>query len=189
MTEEWRSIPGYEGIYEASSLGRIRTAKGKQTWSSRSNCWRTWEQRIIKQKVRKAKNRNRYDARVILYKDGIEKTFLVARLVASAFYGSHDDLTVNHIDGNSLNNEASNLEWVTMNENIKLANDTGLMDWCKTPIKIENTETGVIKSFRSMREASEYLGKFKGYISQKIKRGQDLSPPYRLLDVGLTGGG
>lgn len=182
MTEEWRQIPGYEGIYEASSLGRIRTADGKQTWSTRFNCWRVWKQRILKQKISQPKGRTRKDARVTLYKDGKQHTCLVSRLVAMAFHGvSADGMTVNHIDGNSLNNNADNLEWVTKLENSRLGNEIGLMDWCKKPVSILNEDTEEIFSFDSMAEASRYLNKFKGYVYQKIKRNQQLSHPFKLL--------
>ena len=96
-TVVWKEIPGYEGIYEASSSGEIRTSVGKTTWSSRFNCPRVWKQRILKQKIYQAKGRTRSDARVTLYKDGKPKDFLVARLVAETFLGTPENkMTVNH---------------------------------------------------------------------------------------------
>lgn len=187
--EERRPIPGYEGIYEASSLGRIRTSEGKKTWSTRFNCWRIWNQRILKPKVQTPAGRTRSDERVTLYKNGKQQTCLVARLVAMAFYGEHDRLTVNHIDGNSMNNRADNLEWVTSVENTRLGNEAGLMDWCKKSVDILNEETGVVLSFDSMSDASKFLGKFKGYIYQKVKRNQQLNPPFKLINISQRGGG
>ena len=54
------------------------------------------------------------------------------------------------------------------------------MDWCKKSVSIFNEETGETILFDSMSDASTYLGKFKGYIYQKIKRNQQLNPPFRL---------
>lgn len=70
-SEEWKDIPGYEGLYQASTLGRIRTCEGKTTSSARFEK-RVWKQRIMKQKLNKNR-KGRIDARVCLWKDGKEK--------------------------------------------------------------------------------------------------------------------
>nr|DAL08116.1 MAG TPA: homing endonuclease [Caudoviricetes sp.] len=121
MQEQWKDIPGYEGLYEASNTGEIRTKLGKTTSSARSSK-RVWKQRILKQKHQKRIRcaAGYTDARVTLWKDGEEKTMLVSRLVAMAWIpGYSKNLTVNHIDGNPMNNNASNLEWCTRAENIR----------------------------------------------------------------------
>jgi len=115
--EVWKPIPNYEGLYEASSIGRIRTAEGKTTHTA----WhgnRVWKQRVLKQKWCTGR-RGRLDARVDLWKDGKPKTHLVSRLVCAAFHGDRPDMTVDHIDCNPANNCADNLEWVTLAENIR----------------------------------------------------------------------
>ncbi len=123
--EGWRDIPGYETLYQASKLGEIRTCEGKTTSSARF-AKRVWKQRVLKQKH----STNRYgrsDARVSLWKDGKEKTWLVARLVAMTWCeGYKEGLTVNHINGNTIDNRAENLEWITRSENIRHAFNTGL---------------------------------------------------------------
>lgn len=184
-TVVWKEIPGYEGIYEASSSGEIRTSVGKTTWSSRFNCPRVWKQRILKQKIYQAKGRTRSDARVTLYKDGKPKDFLVARLVAETFLGTPENkMTVNHKDGNSLNNDISNLEWITGKENSEHGNLIGKMDFCKKRLSLLNVESGEIFTFKSMSDASKFLGMFKGYVSQIIKRGKELPYPYVFYEVG-----
>jgi hypothetical protein len=88
----------------------------------------------------------------------------------------------NHIDGNKLNNNLSNLEWVTRKQNIHHAIQNGLHDngkaWRKAGnlkratdcmIKVLDKETGIF--YDSMRECSKALGFNNGYISLKIKRG------------------
>lgn len=169
--EIWKDIPGYESLYEVSSLGRVRSSLGKTTSSSRFP-HRVWKQRILKQKVHvKGKRR---DARVCLWKNGQEKTFLVSRLVASAFLGAREGMTVNHIDGNSENNCIENLEWMTIQENLKHAFDTGLCDgFCRKTV-LKNTKSGEEKVFRSSGEACKWLGRNHGYIYTCVKRGKKI---------------
>ena len=102
MQERWKSVQGYEGLYEVSDLGRVRSLKRATT-------------RGI---VLKLKESKRGYVVVCLCKGNKRSTISVHRLVASAFipnpYGKRE---VNHIDGNRSNNNASNLEWVTRSEN------------------------------------------------------------------------
>jgi hypothetical protein len=124
--EQWKDIPGYEGLYQASTDGRIRTAEGKTTASARFP-HRVWKQRIMKLKYQTRKSGRSKDARVCLWKDGKEKTFLVSRLVALAWCdGYADGLTVNHKDGDPMNNHPDNLEWISLADNIRHGFRTGL---------------------------------------------------------------
>ena len=177
----WKDIPGYEGIYEASTSGEIRTVFGKTTWSSRFNCERVWQQRILKQKVSQPKGRSRSDARVTLYKDGKPKTCLVSRLIAATFLGDHQDLTVNHKDGNPLNNDVSNLEWLTKLENTQHACENGLCDIHKKPVSLRNVETKEVYDFSSLKEASLFLGKSVGYVSDAIIKDRTIAYPYEIV--------
>lgn len=125
MEEEWKDIPGYEGLYQASTLGQIRTCEGKVTRSARFPR-RVWKQRIMKQKCC-ANKHGRSDYRVELWKDGQHHTFLVSRLVASTWCdGYKEGFTVNHINGNPLDNRAENLEWLSHGDNIRHGFANGL---------------------------------------------------------------
>lgn len=86
MEELWKDIPGYEGLYQASNFGRIRSAPGKTTSSARYKV-RVWKTRIIKPKTeRRCRNsKGKMDERVELWKNGTHKTMLVSRLVAMAW--------------------------------------------------------------------------------------------------------
>ena len=114
---------------------------------------------------------DKYDARVILWKDGKEKTFLVSRLVAMSFINNPYNLPqVNHIDGEPTNNNVKNLEWCTEEYNVNHAFDNKLV---KTAIKVKliNKNTGEEKIFNSMSKASQFMNKNVGYINCQLKRG------------------
>lgn len=164
--EVWKDVVGYNGIYEVSDDGRVRTCEGKTTYTQRHGV-RHWKQRILKQKVDKYKNH-----RVTLWQDGKPKDFLVHRLVADAFLGiPAEKLTVNHIDGNRENNKAENLEWLSLEENIREGFKTGLYPQRKIVLK---DETGKEFEFRSMSECGRALGFSNGYISECIRSGRNI---------------
>ena len=164
--EEWKDIPGYEGIYQASNMGRIRSAEGKVTSNARYQV-RRWKSRILKPKC---PHKGRSDERVSLWKDGAQKDWLVSRLVALTWCeGFRDGLTVNHIDENYKNNAACNLEWVTLADNIRHGFREGLFKNVQAPITLVSSD-GERHEFKSMGEASRFLGRFHGYVSQAIKR-------------------
>ena len=165
--EEWRSIPGYEMLYEVSNEGRVRTHEGKVTSNARYDR-RVWKQRILKTKT-ETNRFGRKDQRVSLWKDGQEKTMLVARLVAMAFCdGYSDEMTVNHIDGNPMNNRASNLEWCSRKDNIRKGFDDGLYSTAKQVLLIDSN--GNEYRFYSQSAASRFLGKGSSYLATKIRR-------------------
>lgn len=164
--ERWRDIPGYEGIYQASTDGNIRTCEGKTTYTVRHGV-RRWKQRVLKQKFAKNK-KGRTDARVNLWKGGCEKTYLVSRLVAMAWCeGYQDGLTVNHINGNPLDNRAENLEWVTLHENIAKGFKEGLYRNQQFPVALSNE--GVLFKFDSKADANRFLGRSHGYVDTCLK--------------------
>lgn len=119
-----------------------------------------------------ANSKGRKDARVCLWRDGKEKTHLVARLVASAWIGEPTaEMTVNHINGNPLDNRAENLEWVTHAENIKLGFSCGLYASIQRPTTLIH-ESGNAITFPSMSEAGRWLGRNGGYISNVKRTGR-----------------
>lgn len=156
--EEWRDIKGFPG-YQISSEGRVRSHN--KTTCTQKHGLRTWRNRIIKQKVSKCDGR----ARIILWKDGEPKTLLVHRLQAMAFLGDppQEGLTVNHKDGNPLNNVVENLEWMTIKENIVYGFQNGQYSSAH-PVVIKNRD-GEVLSFRSKTDCSKYLGRSVGYFS------------------------
>lgn len=163
MKGKWRDVVGYEGIYEVSNKGRVRTHKNKTTYTKKHGV-RHWKQRYLKDKTP-----NGRDVRVSLWKDGKHKDFLVHRLVAFAFMPVvKGKECINHIDGNPKNNNVENLEWCNHLENNRHAFETGLMH-TNMAVKLIN-HLGIEYEFISMSRASQFLGRNNGYISTKLKR-------------------
>lgn len=170
--EIWKDIPDYEGIYQASNKGRIRTCKDKTT-SNKLYKERHWKQRIIKPKGQIYAT----GYRVSLWKNGKPKDWLVARLIAITFLGK-SDLTVNHIDGNRFNNKVENLEWISLADNIRHAFKTGLMTNQKK-IMITKKETNETKIFISLAEGNRYLKKNHSYLCSCLKRNKFENKEYK----------
>lgn len=161
--ETWKDIPGYEGLYEASTNGDIRAKEGRTT-SSKKFPVRHWKQRVLK-----GKGNCHAGKRVDLWKGGEHQSFLVARLVALTFLGAPPTgFTVNHKDGNRLNNSLENLEWLSRGDNIRHGFENGLYHTQKS-ITISGGEKEL--SFRSLAQCDRFLGRRVGYSSSCLKRG------------------
>jgi DNA-binding XRE family transcriptional regulator len=110
--EIWKDVPGYEGRYQVSNLGRVKSLNYNQTG----------KERIMKE----VGNSSTY-LRVGLCKYGKVKTNKIHRLVMLAFVGE-SDLQVNHKNGIKTDNRLKNLEYCTQLENIRHAINTGLIN-------------------------------------------------------------
>lgn len=120
--EEWRDVVGYEGYYKVSNRGRILSLVG---WNGHTYVKR---EKIINGWVQKTHRNKHYKRRVVsLSKDGKKEEWKVHRLVAKAFIENPENYpTINHKDGNPLNNCVGNLEWCDQKQNVQHAYDTGL---------------------------------------------------------------
>lgn len=119
--EEWRAVPGYEGWYEVSDLGRVRSVDRIVDHEKDGSARRRTH--ILKP----APNTSGYPI-VVLCKNSVNWTVPVHRLVSLAFLNDGSDgLEINHIDGNKRNNRLCNLQRVTRSENLKHAYRMGLM--------------------------------------------------------------
>ena len=109
--EVWKDYKDYEGLYQASNLGRMRSL---DRWvKSKSGSVRLCKGKILKLCTDKYGYLN-----VGLWKNNKVKTYLVHRIIAETFLPNTDNLPcVNHKDENPLNNVASNLEWCTYSYN------------------------------------------------------------------------
>lgn len=126
MREEvFKDVLGYEGLYQVSNFGRVKSLKRKNVFYC--GLKKEYLERPVKEKILNFSKSNRGYLQVCLTKNGKYKTYTVHRLVAKAFIDNPlNKKTVNHIDGNKLNNCVYNLEWATSSENTKHAFDNGL---------------------------------------------------------------
>ena len=123
--EVFRDVLGYEGLYQVSNYGRVKSLERKNIFYCGLRKERL--ERPTKEKILNYNKSNRGYLQVCLTKDGKSKTYTVHRLVAKAFLPNlKNKKQVNHIDGNKENNSIDNLEWVTSSENNKHAFITGL---------------------------------------------------------------
>ena len=115
--EIWKDVVGYEGIYQVSNCGRVKSLARNY----RHN------ERVLKLNIKT----NGY-LQAHLCRDGKTKWFHVHRLVADAFIPKIDGCTIiNHKDNDRQNNNVENLEWTTQKDNIQHAMKQGRMKWQK----------------------------------------------------------
>lgn len=176
----WRPVVGYEGLYEVSDTGQVRSM----------NYNKTGVPGLLHPEVKKGEGTLPY-LRVIMHKDKRQKKFLVHRLVAQAFIPNPQGLPqVNHKDGDVQNNKAENLEWCDARYNttygdakkkmIETKRMTG--NWGSEKVVQKMKERGYVRSVKvifpdgreviceTQREVAELLGvKSRGGICGCLK--------------------
>jgi len=166
--EQWKDIVGYEGLYQISNIGRVKSYPGDKTRGG----------------IRKQKTSKGY-AIVVLHNNCVKKTCSVHRLVAMAFVGNNDNKPeVNHLDENKLNNCTDNLQWVTSKENSNWGTrNQRISDYVKkhpipiclgqrhgrnkkTVIQLNPLTGEIISKYESTIEAANAVGCNNGKISE-----------------------
>ena len=123
--EIWKDVVGYEGMYEISSFGRVRSVERKVARPDGNGDLKIYQRELLLQPTPKGY------LRVQISRDGYRKNCMVHRLAATAFIPNPENKAeVNHRDGNKKNNNISNLEWATASENQTHAYETGLKQPC-----------------------------------------------------------
>lgn len=165
--EEWRDINGFEGFYQVSSYGRVRsidryvTGKDGATRFLRGNMMKLTEYK----NPQRDQEQTHYLV-VNLRKCGYNRVYMVHRLVAETFIPNPDNLPVpNHIDGNKSNNCVENLEWTTYGENNQHAIDNHLRSPRGRKVCQYDLDENFIMEFKSVTEASRQTGIGRSTIS------------------------
>jgi hypothetical protein len=145
--EKWLQIKGFEGFYEISNLGRVKTTrryvKNKQS------------ERVVPERILKPTLNEKGYLRVRLSVDNIKTTKRVHRLVAEHFIPPIvNKPEVNHIDSNKENNRVENLEWIDRKENVKHYRNS--KNYKSYNQRISNEDREIIRQ------------KFKSGIPQKV---------------------
>ncbi|MDU0441564.1 NUMOD4 domain-containing protein [Staphylococcus haemolyticus] len=180
MKEVWKDVPKFEGYYQVSNLGNIRSVE--RVVKYRDGRKYNYPSKLLKQR----KDTNGY-LQVSFNVNGNKSSHRTHRLVAETFLikPEIDLISVNHIDGVKINNKLDNLEWVTYSENTKKGYDAGLFEkarkaarerWknntyqCKK-VEVVFKDTGTAKKFKSAREASRYINRCQNYFTQLLRIG------------------
>lgn len=175
--EEWKDIPGFEGKYQISSFGNVKSVDRILPHKT----YGTWH---IKERILKphwnGQGNSKYQCVHLQSGNGKMSCISIHRLVAEAFIPNPDNLPqVNHIDGNKANNAVSNLEWATGQENTNHAWRTGL---CKPIVDAKrrpviNLDTG--ERFDSLADAERSFGASFGAISHVLNGKHKRAHGYR----------
>lgn len=166
MSEVWKPIKGYEGIYEVSNLGRVRSLPRMLTDSK-------GRRHPVPMKILREHDRKGYVG-YRLCNGPATAEFSAHRLVAMAFIPNPDNLpVVNHRDENPRNNHVDNLEWCTIQYNTKygngIAKQVASMTYKTREVEQLSINGEHIAYFKSLSEASKATGADKSLIMRVCK--------------------
>lgn len=151
--EIWKPVVGYEGFYECSNMGRIRSL-------DRTIITKTGLCRKMKGKLITIITDNNGYGKVILSKNGVQKINLVHRIVAQAFIlNPYSKPEIDHINTNRSDNKVSNLKWVTRKENVNNPITIKKLKHSKNTPILQFTKDGIlVKKWDSIIDAGRTLG-------------------------------
>lgn len=160
MQEIWKDIKGYEGLYQISNKGNVRSIKFN---------------RILNMKL-SLNNKGYYIVK--FRKKGVQTLYSVHRLVAEAFILNPNNYPcINHKDENPKNNNVDNLEWCTYKYNNNYGEHNKKMRLSKSTMPIICIELN--KEFISQKEAARQLGINQASIWQCLHGNYKLAGGYR----------
>lgn len=164
----WREIEGYEGYYEVSDTGEVRSVD--RAVPDKKLGTKRLKGKAMKLSESKDKKRDGQGYLVVnLRKNHTSTVVQVHRLVAFAFIANPNNLpTVNHKDGNKHNNVVDNLEWATYAENNIHALKSELRHPRRCDIAMVDSDGVIINEFKSVSEASRETGIGRGVISHCV---------------------
>lgn len=159
--ELWKDIKEYEGLYQVSNLGNIKSLDKKDSLG----------RKVKGKKMKPIKRKDGY-LDITLHKNGKGKHFLLHRLIAEAFIENKNNSNeINHIDENKTNNKVENLEWCNRSYNINygLANKNRRITLLNKRGKriIQYDKNGnIIKIYPSLMQVVRELNLGKSHLSQ-----------------------
>ena len=174
MIEEWKDIIGYEGLYEISNTGKVKSRKVDELKGSRDG-----------------KNKSGYE-RISLSKEGIISKYKIHILVALYFIGERPEgYVINHIDGDKINNNVDNLEYVTTSRNLLHAIELGLKkigsecSYSKSIVQMDYCGND-IKTFGCIRECADELKLSRHNIASCCRNEAPSCGGFRFRFIGDT---
>lgn len=174
MIEEWRDIAGYEGRYQVSNFGDVRSLP-YVNYQRSSHPGIMMEKAVPGKVLRPTGNGHGYLIVGLRYKGGKRKNYYVHRLVAEAFIPNPNGLKeVNHIDYDTLNNAVWNLEWTSRECNI---------DWSKNHML--HPKKAARKTNIGMKYISKRYGKYRVSIHNK-RLGIQFERYFETLEEAIT---
>lgn len=158
-SEIWKPIKGYEGIYEISNKGRVKSLYREVRVSEYSYM-------VIEEHFLNGKQMKSGYIQVSLSKDGKVKQPLLHRLVAEAYIPNPHNLeAVNHKDENKQNNNVINLEWCTAKHNVNHATGPERRAEKRRKEVLQIADTGeIVETYNSIREAANATGANESHI-------------------------
>ena len=164
MIEQWRPIPGFDGLYEISRHAEVRSWRmpgGKHAAGARAK-----EPRILTPNISRKKDNHRYLSISLLTEDGRRASFSVKRLMRDIWMGGpREGMVVRIIDGNHENCSLHNLEYATPAKGIQKFNDTQ-----RRPVAKRSINHEIVAYYKSVREAADKNFITQSAMSKRIKR-------------------
>lgn len=170
IEEIWKDVYGYEGYYQVSNMGRVRSL---DRYIYHNGARNESKMIFIKGKELKPHDAGRKHLTVCLMKNGIGNIYYIHRLVMETFTENIDNLPrINHKDENPYNNELSNLEWCThkYNTNYGSCIKKRSEKICKSVSRYDNN-MNYIDTFNSCSQAGKELNIDSSSIA-KCARGE-----------------
>jgi predicted XRE-type DNA-binding protein len=165
--EEWKDIPGMEGYYQCSNIGRVKSLDKLVSWTSKKGmcCYRQRKGRIL------SPSKYRY-LQLHLSLDGKKIMAYVHRLVALTWIENPDNLReVDHINGNRYDNTVDNLRWVSPSTNMKSAYDNFQQKHGEHSCKAKLTTNQMFEIrdlYKNKQLSQEAIGKIYGISQSQV---------------------
>jgi hypothetical protein len=182
--EQWKDIEGYEGLYQVSNEGRVKSLH-------REIIYKDGRKKVLEEKILHNFLSDLGYCHVMLSKDGVPNRYKVHRLVAKAFIPNPMNLPIiNHKDECKTNNSVVNLEWCDQNYNIHYGTmiergrekQLNREDKSKQLDKIDKITGEVLESFKSASEVERKYSQFKATsVSRCCRGGQYLNGKWQTI--------